>query len=83
MSIPEPTPKEIAEYLAHSETDFGFELSVLGHCERQGLKCIHGGTYVDPVTGKGRQFDIRAHNNLEEFHISLAIECKNLSPSFR
>jgi hypothetical protein len=29
------------------------------------LRCQHGGTYDDPVTGKSREFDIRALNQVQ------------------
>jgi hypothetical protein len=64
-----------------SVDDFGHELRVRrvlrGH--RDGT-LHHGGTYIDPVTGKPRQFDLRWHLFQEEgVAINLAIECKNIS----
>jgi hypothetical protein len=48
----------------------------------------HGGTYVDPQTGKDRQFDYRfqirhgaGHHSQRRDCILLAVECKNLHPS--
>jgi hypothetical protein len=61
-----------------TKSDFAFELRVLDALHNRGLKCQHGGTYIDPVTEKARQFDIRAHLPIEQYHLYLATECKNL-----
>jgi hypothetical protein len=47
------------------------------------LKCQHGGTYDDPITGKSREFDIRALMHGDEvLRIHLSVECKNIRPNF-
>ena len=53
------TQSDIAEYL-NGYSDFSFEIKVLKKFTNLGYECEHGGTYEDPVTGKSREFDIRA-----------------------
>jgi hypothetical protein len=36
---------------------------------------------VDPVTGKIRQYDIRAMRTLPTHSLALAVECKNIRPN--
>jgi len=50
---------DLVEYL-DSCSDFSFELSVLKMLRESDVDCEHGGLYEDPVTGKSREFDIRA-----------------------
>lgn len=58
--------------------DFGHELRV-GQVIRDGAwKHWHGGTYVDDVTGKPRQFDHRCRLERDGTDAWLAVECKNL-----
>jgi hypothetical protein len=77
----EITAKDIRSVIESSD-DFGYELRVRrvlrGHREGQ---LQHGGTYVDPVTGRPRQFDLRWHVFFQELGvaINLAVECKNIS----
>ncbi len=47
----------------------------------QGAENTHGGTYLDLVTGKPRQFDFRCILRRDERSIQFAVECKNLSAS--
>lgn len=72
------TKTDITEFLSN-ESDFAFEMRVL-HKLRVGveLNCEHGGTYIDPITQKARQFDIRARGEASPFSLRLAVECKNL-----
>lgn len=75
------SPSEILNVVT-SEDDFGHEMRV-GHAI-QGCPAIqvqHGGTYTDPITQKPRQFDYRCWLRKEGASLSLAVECKNLSPS--
>jgi hypothetical protein len=62
-------------------SDFGFEMRVLTRLGAEGFSCLHSGTYSDPVTGKIRQFDVRASANRGNSTLSLAVECKNLRPN--
>src|SRR5690349_9040499 len=75
----------IESYL-NANSDFAFELSVLRALRRQGLRCRHGGTYDDPVTGKTRQFDIYAESRRTDrpdlMRFAFAVETKNLRRSF-
>ena len=82
------------------EDDFGHELRVgsifekiqfeMGGMEEAWISSPeHGGTYVDRVSGKTRQFDYRcsiSRINRRTPHakrsIHLAVECKNLNPDF-
>jgi hypothetical protein len=72
---------DLIQYL-DQESDFSFELTILKSLIQAGIECEHGGTYSDPVTGKTREFDIRARTGSEPFSIWLPIECKNVRPYF-
>lgn len=72
---------DIVEYL-DSCSDFSFELSVLKMLRENDVSCEHGGLYEDPVTGKSREFDIRAIKTISNYRIRLAIECKNIRENF-
>ena len=62
------------------EDDFGHEMRV-GKVIRDipNISVQHGGTYVDAVTGKPRQFDFRCSLQKESAELNLAVECKNLN----
>lgn len=83
------THTDIEEYLANY-ADFTFELRVLKELTGLNLQCQHGGTYDDPVTGKSREFDIRALSKRTCRHqsrrtlirVHLSVECKNLRDNF-
>lgn len=80
--IPNPiTETDIEEYL-NDFADFSFELRVLKELSGLSLRCEHGGTYDDPVTGKSREFDIRALYQEGAIRVHLSVECKNLHPNF-
>jgi len=68
---------DLAEFVEQG-SDFSFEMLVLRTLRRLGFDCSHGGTYQDPVTQKGRQFDIHAERLVGESHVALAVECKNI-----
>lgn len=85
---------DIKEYLGEV-SDFAFEMSVLAVMEELRFPCQHGGTYTDPVTGKARQFDIRAGSKARESwdasrsrlepgraRLVLCVECKNIRDFF-
>jgi hypothetical protein len=73
---------DIEEYL-NDYSDFSFELRVLKELTDLKLECQHGGTYEDPVTGKSREFDIRAlMYGDESIRIHLSVECKNIRDNF-
>jgi hypothetical protein len=72
----------ITKYL-ESQSDFDLELFVYHALIDHGIQVTHGGTYVDPVTRKYRQYDMRAMRTYEsECGISMAIECKRLTREF-
>lgn len=83
------TTTDIEEYLANY-ADFTFELRVLKELTDLNLQCQHGGTYDDPVTGKSREFDIRALSKKTSRHesrrtlirVHLSVECKSLRDNF-
>lgn len=66
----------------NTDSDFAFEMKVLRWLEDNGFCCRHSGTYRDPVTGKLRQFDIRAEITSGTGTLALAVECKNLRQNF-
>jgi hypothetical protein len=68
---------DLQEFVA-CDSDFGFEMRVLGRLRALGFECSHSGTYQDPVTEKIRQFDIRAVKRKGNCVLSLGVECKNL-----
>lgn len=72
---------DLTEFLA-SYSDFSFELSVLKMLRENGIECEHGGLYEDSITGKSREFDIRAIKSIENYRVRLAIECKNVRDNF-
>ena len=59
--------KDIADFVAN-DSDFAFEMKVLGILRQHGLECLHSGTYQDPVSDKIRQFDIRARGQRGRVH---------------
>jgi hypothetical protein len=78
--------KDITEYLA-LQSDFAFEVKTLSKLCELGFTCAHAGTYEDPLTGRVRQFDIRAIKDRQLsatlcFRLLLSVECKNLRPNF-
>jgi hypothetical protein len=78
------TKGDIENYL-DSQNDFDLELWVYRYLVERGLPAEHGGSYVDPYSGKARQFDVRATANLGaplDWAVSMAIECKSLSTAF-
>lgn len=78
----EPIKKDDLVNYLDSCSDFSFELSVLKMLRENDVICEHGGLYEDPVTGKSREFDIRAIKTLANYRIRLAIECKNIQEYF-
>ena len=72
---------DIDDYL-NNYADFSFEIRVLKEFIGLGFQCSHGGTYNDPVTGKAREFDIRALLQNESMRVHLSIECKNFKDYF-
>jgi hypothetical protein len=77
-----PTSPSDIRNVVTKEDDFGHEMRV-GHVIRScpAIQVQHGGTYTDSVTQKPRQFDYRCSLRQERAKLSLAVECKNLSPS--
>jgi hypothetical protein len=75
------TAAELRAYL-DSQDDFAFERRVFTHAKGFGLAVEHAGLYEDPATSKIRQFDLRASIEHGDHRLSVAIECKSLSPSF-
>ena len=68
---------DINEFLENHD-DLALELFVLKKARDSGFNAIHGGFYTDPLTGKPRQYDVRASIGLHQRKIAFAIECKSL-----
>ena len=60
-------------------SDFAFEMLALNQLSGVGFACRHAATFVDPISGKIREFDIRARRAAEGIDIRLAVECKHLT----
>jgi len=74
------TSKDIEEVIA-TDDDFGHEMRVARLLRGYfGGQTLQGGTYIDPVSSKARQFDFRWRHQLAEHGLNLAIECKNVNP---
>lgn len=72
---------DLLEYQA-GYSDFSFELSVLKMLREHDVSCDHGGHYVDPVTNKSREFDIRATKTVDKYRVRMTVECKNIRENF-
>jgi hypothetical protein len=66
------TAQDLTEFM-NTDSDFAFEMNVLRWLEDNGFECRHSGTYGDPVTGKLRQFDIRAEITSRSGNHTLAL----------
>lgn len=87
------TLDDMRQYV-QSDDDFRFEMETLQMLDKAsetalpGTKTIeHGGTYIDLVTGKSREFDIRlayvsGSGKDVQLVMACAIECKNLRSNF-
>jgi hypothetical protein len=75
------TAGDIAEYLETAD-DFAFEREVYDVAHKLGFEAEHVALYSDPVTGKQREFDVRASYTLQDNKIALAIECKGLTTDY-
>lgn len=75
------TQSDIVDYL-NNYADFSFEIRVLKELVGLGFQCSHGGTYNDPVTGKAREFNIRALLQDKHMRVLLSVECKNIKDYF-
>jgi len=72
-------PKTIRN-LATEADDFGHQLRVGNMLSSiPDLHSTHGGTYVDSITQKPREFDFRCTIRKGDLVLHLAVECKNLS----
>jgi len=76
------TAEDIKKHL-ESGDDFAFEVETYQRIIGPGFRGSFSGTYVDPVTGKSRQYDIRAEGVMDnDKPVLLAIECKRIDPEF-
>lgn len=66
------------EQFVREQSDFDFEMRVVAALNGLGFTCLHAATYKDPVSGKIRQFDIRATRTDNDRRLALAVECKNI-----
>lgn len=79
--------KEDVERFVKENSDFSFEIEVLRELHKLGYKCKHASTYDDPLSGKPREYDIRATKSWKisdkyQANVALAVECKNISANF-
>jgi len=77
----EITEADIQKYLDDRD-DFDLELFAFRTLKANGWFAELGGTYVDPVLGKPRQYDVRARIRFSqgiERELYLAVECKSLT----
>mgnify|MGYP003576066486 CR=1 FL=1 len=77
------TASDIQRFLSDRD-DFAFEMRVLRLIQSAKIKgekfsATHGGHYTDSVTGKSRQYDIRAHLKIGRNHLRVSVECKQLT----
>jgi hypothetical protein len=78
-----PITKTDLEEFIKTQDDFALELFAYSLVRDRGFAATHAGSYNDPITGKTRQFDVRANRSCgEDLHVLLAIETKCLRPSF-
>jgi hypothetical protein len=78
----EITADDIAAFL-DARDDFDLELFALRSLRERGWEAHHGGTYVDPVTEKPRQYDIWARAMFAlHCDVLMAVECKSLTVEF-
>jgi hypothetical protein len=77
------TAKDIATF-PDTQDDFDLELFVHRSLTASGFQSEHAGTYSDPVTGRPRQFDVRARRFFPRtrWQILLAVQCEKLSTDF-
>lgn len=68
---------DLEEYIRDHD-DFALELELFQHALQLEAAAEHGGTYVDPVTGRHRQFDLRIRIQAPERLLYFAVECKNI-----
>ncbi|MFY3001865.1 hypothetical protein ACOTIX_22065 [Achromobacter xylosoxidans] len=72
---------DISEFM-QSQDDFALELRVVKYARELQYQASHSGSYEDPVTGKARQYDLRADFSKRNCLVRLAIECKSLQNYF-
>lgn len=78
------TDADIVRYLS-TRDDFDLELFAYRSLGDRGIPARHGGSYIDSVTGKTRQYDVvgfKRHSYMGMWEIDLAIECKALTDEF-
>lgn len=76
------TQGEVQQYVDNF-SDFSFEVKTLALLCATGFSCSHSGTYTDPITGKTREYDIRATKienapGIGFYELQLPVECKNI-----
>lgn len=78
-----PITKTDLEKFIKTQDDFALELFAYSTVRDLGFEATHAGAYNDPITGKTRQFDVRASRSYgQDLHVYLAIETKSLQSSF-
>jgi hypothetical protein len=72
-----PSKDEIEAYLSKS-SDFAFEMKVLQSLSKIDRGTSFSGSYVDPVTGKQRQYDFQSRLKKSDTQLIFCIEAKNI-----
>jgi hypothetical protein len=79
----QPITKLDLEKFIETQDDFAMELYAYSLARDLGFTATHAGSYIDRITGKTRQFDVRANRSCGlGLNLYVAIECKCLRPSF-
>jgi hypothetical protein len=71
------TPQLIKDQF-EQRSGFALEMRTLQALKAESFDCQHGLLYVDPVTDRDRQFDLRAVAYRKRCCIRLAVECKGV-----
>lgn len=82
MTIPPPIDSLSIEEFLREQDDFALELFVRKTCIEAGFQVSYGGTYIDPISAKARQFDIRGSIEISHTRIHICVECKALKLSY-
>lgn len=77
--LDKPITQSDLEAFIGTQDDFALELYAYSLAYKHGYSATHAGSYTDRITGKTRQFDVRASKQCgEDLHVFLAIESKCL-----
>ncbi|MBX3749072.1 MAG: hypothetical protein KF897_03190 [Opitutaceae bacterium] len=78
-----PMSAEAVRAFVRQNDDFAFEMQVAAEIKDiLRVEVRHGASYVDPVTLKPRQFDVRFRVEEDCKAVYYAVECKNVAPAY-